>query len=135
MIRRVKVISNKKLVYCTETCLHLQHLMTYFFQELENYIKELIPTLPQLDGLEKSFHMFYICTAVRKFMFFLDPLHTGRVRIQDILACGFLDQLIEVSNNLQMNYEIMRNVLSLEGYTIYIFFYFENKKIISSVFC
>lgn len=29
-------------------------------------------------------------------MFFLDPLHTGRVRIQDILACGFLDQLIEV---------------------------------------
>ncbi|KAK7591052.1 hypothetical protein V9T40_002665 [Parthenolecanium corni] len=65
-------------------------------EELENYIKELIPTLPQLDGLEKSFHMFYICTAVRKFMFFLDPLHTGRVRIQDILACGFLDQLIEL---------------------------------------
>lgn len=29
-------------------------------------------------------------------MFFLDPLHTGRIRIQDILACGFLDELIEV---------------------------------------
>ncbi|XP_065200638.1 serine/threonine-protein phosphatase 2A regulatory subunit B'' subunit gamma-like isoform X2 [Planococcus citri] len=65
-------------------------------EDLENYISELIPTLPQLDGLETSFHKFYICTAVRRFMFFLDPLHTGRIRIQDILACGFLDELIEL---------------------------------------
>lgn len=64
--------------------------------DLENYILELIPTLPQLDGLEKSFHSFYVCTAVRKFLFFLDPLHTGRVRIQDILACSFLDDLLEL---------------------------------------
>lgn len=46
-------------------------------QDLENYILELIPTLPQLDGLEKSFYSFYVCTAVRKFFFFLDPLRTG----------------------------------------------------------
>eukprot|EP00095_Tigriopus_kingsejongensis_P000944 maker-scaffold360_size197209-snap-gene-0.28 protein:Tk00944 transcript:maker-scaffold360_size197209-snap-gene-0.28-mRNA-1 annotation:"serine threonine-protein phosphatase 2a regulatory subunit b subunit gamma isoform x2" len=32
-------------------------------QDLESYIAELIPTLPQLDGLEKSFHNFYTCTA------------------------------------------------------------------------
>lgn len=63
---------------------------------MENYITELIPTLPQLDGLEKSFHSFYVCTTVRKFMFFLDPLKTGRVRIQDILACSFLDDLLEL---------------------------------------
>ena len=31
----------------------------------------------QLDGLEKSFYSFYVCTAVRKFFFFLDPLRTG----------------------------------------------------------
>lgn len=68
-------------------------------QDLENYIQDLIPTLPQLDGLEKSFHSFYVCTAVRKFLFFLDPLRTGRVRIQDILACSFLDDLLEVSSN------------------------------------
>lgn len=49
----------------------------FFLQDLENYILELIPTLPQLDGLEKSFYSFYVCTAVRKFFFFLDPLHTG----------------------------------------------------------
>ena len=46
--------------------------------DLENYILELIPTLPQLDGLERSFYSFYVCTGVRKFFFFLDPLRTGR---------------------------------------------------------
>jgi hypothetical protein len=81
------------------------HLPRYFsmnvigicVQDLENYILELLPTLPQLDGLEKSFHSFYVCTAVRKFFFFLDPLRTGRIRIQDVLACSFLDDLLEVS--------------------------------------
>ena len=74
------------------------HKLMGFFQDLENYILELIPTLPQLDGLEKSFHSFYVCTAVRKFFFFLDPFRSGRVRIQDILACSFLDDLLEVSS-------------------------------------
>ncbi|XP_076622362.1 serine/threonine-protein phosphatase 2A regulatory subunit B'' subunit gamma-like isoform X2 [Colletes latitarsis] len=75
-----------------------EQLINYedFKKDLENYILELIPTLPQLEGLEKSFHSFYVCTAVRKFLFFLDPLRTGRVRIQDILACSFLDDLLEL---------------------------------------
>lgn len=63
---------------------------------LESYITELLPTLPQLEGLEKSFHSFYVCTAVRKFLFFLDPLGTGRVKILDVLACSFLDDLLEL---------------------------------------
>ena len=45
---------------------------------MENYILELSPTLPQLAGLEQSFYSFYVCTAVRKFFFFLDPMRTGR---------------------------------------------------------
>lgn len=68
-------------------------------QDMENYIADLIPTLPQLDGLEKSFHNFYTCTAVRKFFFFLDPLRTGKIRIQDILACSFLDELLELRDH------------------------------------
>lgn len=64
--------------------------------DLENYILELIPTLPQLNGLEKSFYSFYVCTAVRKFFFFLDPMRTGKIKIQDILACSFLDDLLEL---------------------------------------
>ncbi|XP_043241636.1 serine/threonine-protein phosphatase 2A regulatory subunit B'' subunit gamma-like [Amphibalanus amphitrite] len=64
--------------------------------DLENYILEMIPSLPQLNGLEKSFHNFYVCTAVRKFFFFLDPLRTGKIKIQDVLACSFLDELLEL---------------------------------------
>lgn len=69
----------------------------HFLQDLESYILELIPTLPQLEGLEKSFHSFYVCTAVRKFFFFLDSQRTGRIRIRDVLACSFLEDLLEVS--------------------------------------
>merc|ERR1719394_1027652 len=65
-------------------------------QDVENYIAELIETLPQLDGLDKSFHSFYVCTAVRKFFFFLDPLRTAKIKISDILACSFLDELLEL---------------------------------------
>ncbi|EDV23688.1 uncharacterized protein TRIADDRAFT_57146 [Trichoplax adhaerens] len=64
--------------------------------DLENYILELIPTLPQLGGLEKSFYSFYVCTAVRKFFFFLDSMKTGKVKIVDILNCTFLDELLEL---------------------------------------
>ena len=80
--------------------------------DLENYILELIPTLPQLDSLEKSFYSFYVCTAVRKFFFFLDPLRIGKVRIQDILACSFLDDLLEVSS---YDFKITQAVFEIRG--------------------
>lgn len=64
--------------------------------DLESYIADLLPTLPQLEGLETSFHSFYICTAVRKFLYFLDTLRAGRVRILDVLVCSFLDDLLEL---------------------------------------
>ncbi|CAH2006018.1 unnamed protein product [Acanthoscelides obtectus] len=64
--------------------------------DLENYIIELLPNLPQLKGLEESFHSFYVCTAVSKFLFFLDVARAGRIRILDILACSFLDELLEL---------------------------------------
>lgn len=65
-------------------------------KDLELYITELIPTLPHLKKLEESFYSFYVCTAVRRFLFFLDPKRLGRVRIVDILASGFLDDLLEL---------------------------------------
>ncbi|KAI8432871.1 hypothetical protein MSG28_013798 [Choristoneura fumiferana] len=49
-----------------------------------------------LDGLDSSFSSFYVCTAARKFLFFLDPLRVGRVRIRDVLSCSFLDDLLEL---------------------------------------
>ncbi|GBP79511.1 hypothetical protein EVAR_58522_1 [Eumeta japonica] len=64
--------------------------------DLESYIGELVPSLAALDGLDSSFSSFYVCTAARKFLFFLDPLRVGRVRIRDVLSCSFLDDLLEL---------------------------------------
>ncbi|CAF1678063.1 unnamed protein product, partial [Didymodactylos carnosus] len=66
--------------------------------DLENYIYELIPTMQQLAQLQETFYKFYVCTAVRKFFFFLDPLRTEKIAIPDILCSGFLDKLLEVHN-------------------------------------
>lgn len=89
--------------------------------DLENYIFELIPTLPQLEILEKSFYSFYVCTAVRKFFFYLDPLRTGKVKITEILASGFLDQLIELRDeelnkeHLESNWFSAQSALRVYG--------------------
>ncbi|KAJ0171555.1 hypothetical protein K1T71_013105 [Dendrolimus kikuchii] len=64
--------------------------------DLESYIAELVPSLAALDGLDSSFSSFYVCTAARKFLFFLDPLRVGRVRIRDVLSSSFLDDLLEL---------------------------------------
>ncbi|CAL8088430.1 unnamed protein product [Orchesella dallaii] len=65
-------------------------------KNLECYIQELIPTLPRLNGMDPTFLPFYTGTAVRKFFFFLDPYHTGRIKILDILSCGFIDDFLDL---------------------------------------
>ncbi|XP_053669743.1 serine/threonine-protein phosphatase 2A regulatory subunit B'' subunit gamma-like [Anopheles nili] len=90
--------------------------------DMESYILELIPTFPQLEGLEKSFHSFYVCTTVRKFFFFLDPLRTGRIRIRDVLTCTFLDDLLELRDEeipkdaQEMNWFSAPSALSVYGH-------------------
>ena len=90
--------------------------------DLENYILELIETLPQLDGLEKSFHPFYVCTAVRKFFFFLDPSKTGKIKIQDVLACSFLDDLLELRDQ-ELSKEVLLLPRELFELKVCIFFF------------
>ena len=57
----------------------------------------------QLTQLQETFYKFYVCTAVRKFFFFLDPLRTGRIAIPDILCSGYLDKLLEVKKIKKIN--------------------------------
>ncbi|TGZ63018.1 hypothetical protein CRM22_007124 [Opisthorchis felineus] len=80
--------------------------------DLENYILELLPSLCQLSQLEPSFHVFYVCTAVRKFFFFLDPLRAGRVRITDILASTYLDSLLELRESQTTEAQLASNWFS-----------------------
>lgn len=65
-------------------------------KDMENFIFELIPTLPQLRQLQEEFYPFYVFTAVRKFFFFLDPKRTGRIHIKDLLASNHLTELFEM---------------------------------------
>lgn len=69
----------------------------------------------QLSGLDDAFRTFYVCTAVRKFFFFLDPLRAGRVRICDILACGFLDSILELREASTTQARLEENWFSLES--------------------
>ena len=38
---------------------------------------DLIPILPKLRNLDHIMYPFYVCAAVRKFLFFLDPQRNG----------------------------------------------------------
>ncbi|VDP02792.1 unnamed protein product [Soboliphyme baturini] len=65
-------------------------------RDLELYVTELLPSIAHLKRLDSSFHPFYVCSVVRRFMFFLDKKRLGKVKIVDILASGFLDELLEL---------------------------------------
>ena len=69
-------------------------------QDLENYLYELIPSLPSLSGLQENFYPFYVFTAVRKFFFFLDPRRTGKVRVVDVLESPILAELLELRDSM-----------------------------------
>ncbi|VDK40360.1 unnamed protein product [Taenia asiatica] len=92
--------------------------------DLENYISELIPSLCKVSSVDEAFKPFYVCTATRKFFFFLDPMRAGRVRICDILACGFLDSILELREATTSQERLEANWFSLESarrvYTSYL---------------
>jgi Ca2+-binding EF-hand superfamily protein len=55
--------------------------------DLETYIFEAISGVPEISSLQENFFPFFVYTAVRKFFFFLDPNHTGKINIRT-LACS-----------------------------------------------
>jgi len=68
-------------------------------QDLENFVFEQIPQLPRLGTLESDFYPYYVFTAVRKFVFFLDPNKTGKIRIRDIINSPIMEEF----NRLRAN--------------------------------
>jgi serine/threonine-protein phosphatase 2A regulatory subunit B'' len=64
--------------------------------DLENYVFEVIPELPDLAGLQENFYPFYVFTAVRKFFFFLDPNHTGRISVVDLVSSRVLAEWLQL---------------------------------------
>lgn len=85
-------------------------------KDMENFIFELIPTLPQLNSLQEEFYPFYVFTAVRKFFFLLDPKRTGRIHIKDLLSSAILPELYELRQEQPMeSAEAAQNWFSMQS--------------------
>ena len=65
-------------------------------KELEGFIVDQIAVMPHLAELDEGFHAIYAIYATRKFMFFLDPRRTGRIKITDIIASDVLAEFNEL---------------------------------------
>lgn len=95
-------------------------------KDMENFIFEMIPTLPQLNSLQEEFYPFYVFTAVRKFFFFLDPKRTGRVRIRDLLSSPILPEMYELrqeqpaGEESEQNWFSMKSALKVYGLYLYL---------------
>lgn len=64
-------------------------------KDLETYMFDQIPTLPRIASLHKSFYPYYATLAARKFLFFLDPKNTGKIRIPDLVLSPLMAELEE----------------------------------------
>jgi len=72
-------------------------------QDLENYVFEQIPNLVQLAGLEPDFYPYYVFTAVRKFVFFLDPMRKGKIKLTDLMNSRMLREFNELRQQLPIS--------------------------------
>uniref|UniRef100_F1KRN3 Serine/threonine-protein phosphatase 2A regulatory subunit B'' subunit gamma n=1 Tax=Ascaris suum TaxID=6253 RepID=F1KRN3_ASCSU len=63
----------------------------------EEYISR-SPSLCMLEACGSYGRNYYLTMAVRKFFFFLDPMHHRRIRIIDVVSSGFLEELESVVN-------------------------------------
>jgi len=54
-------------------------------EQFEDYLTDLIKSLPQIFEMNEAFEKFYVCIAARKFFFFLDPRHKGKINIRELL--------------------------------------------------
>eukprot|EP00761_Pharyngomonas_kirbyi_P008231 gb/GECH01008242.1/.p1 GENE.gb/GECH01008242.1/~~gb/GECH01008242.1/.p1 ORF type:complete len:304 (+),score=57.52 gb/GECH01008242.1/:1-912(+) len=66
--------------------------------DLDAYFQSLTDTVPCLKGqIEEGFMQFYLCIAVRKVMFLLDPMNVGKVKIRDICNSSIMTELVQLN--------------------------------------
>lgn len=65
-------------------------------QDLENFVFEKVPQMAGLANLESDFFPYYVFTAVRKLIFFLDPARKGRIAIRDLLHSSVLHEFLSL---------------------------------------
>lgn len=83
-------------------------------QQLEGYLRDLLPSLLALSGLEEAFTRYYVVGAARKFLFFLDPKRRGYVRLRALLSSPILHELFELKREHLTEDEHRNNWFSLQ---------------------
>ncbi|KAL3895837.1 MAG: hypothetical protein SGCHY_004456 [Lobulomycetales sp.] len=64
--------------------------------DLNSYMTDMMSLLTLDPPISPSFRKFYLCTAVRKFLFFLDKNRSGKVSITHMLLSPILTELFEL---------------------------------------
>ena len=60
--------------------------------------QDFIPEMPLASSMDDKFHAFYVFTAVRRFMFFLDPKRRSRIPIATLAASDISFELHEMAD-------------------------------------
>lgn len=68
--------------------------------DLENYVFEQLPHMRQLAGVAVEFYPYYVFTAVRKFLFFLDHMKKRRVRITDMVNSKIFEEFTSLHESV-----------------------------------
>ncbi|VDO01399.1 unnamed protein product [Rodentolepis nana] len=82
--------------------------------DLESYITDLIPSLCHVNEVDEEYKPFYISFVVRTFLFFLDPLRAGRIRILDVLASELIEPLFQLANTSLTQAQLEENPLTIQ---------------------
>lgn len=70
--------------------------------ELERYIFDSIPSFVPLQNVHESMYPFITITAVKRFMFFLDPHKTRRVNIKKLVQSPMMRDFLELRTKTQL---------------------------------
>eukprot|EP00818_Percolomonas_sp_WS_P003861 CAMPEP_0117436000 /NCGR_PEP_ID=MMETSP0759-20121206/782_1 /TAXON_ID=63605 /ORGANISM="Percolomonas cosmopolitus, Strain WS" /LENGTH=473 /DNA_ID=CAMNT_0005227587 /DNA_START=76 /DNA_END=1497 /DNA_ORIENTATION=- len=82
-------------------------------EELKQYIEYSISKIDSLKELKPDFKKIYIQTAIRKFIFILDPHKRGKFHIDDLLQSQVFQEFQELHNEEMTENEKMSNWFTL----------------------
>jgi serine/threonine-protein phosphatase 2A regulatory subunit B'' len=88
-------------------------------KDLEQYIKKEAQNFPFYNDIEPEKQEFYLLVAQRKFFFYLDPKHKGKIYINDIVTSNILSEFHEMNESnfsTLSSGEIMLNWFSKENF-------------------
>lgn len=89
-------------------------------EQFESYLTDLIKSLPQIFDMDESFEKFYVCIAARKFFFFLDPRHKGKINIREALMSPIYQEFYSLKEKNDDSYNWFSVNSAMKVYGLYL---------------